>query len=128
MKNYLLAMYQPEGPTPTAEELEPVMRDLAAINKDLSGTGSLVFSGGLHAPDAATTVRSASGIGPKDGSFGHQQPEDALLTDGPFAEGKEYLGGLWIIRVPDLDAALGYARRITAATTLPVEVRPFQQR
>src|SRR5690349_13908822 len=108
MKNYLLAMYQPDGPTPTAEELEPVMRDLSAINQDLSDTGSLVFNGGLHEPGVTTTVRAASGIGPKDGTFAHGRPEDTLLTDGPFAEGKEYLGGLWIIRVPDLDAALGY--------------------
>jgi hypothetical protein len=125
MKTYLLSMYQPDGPTPTEEELEPVMRELGAITKDMTDAGALVFTGGLFPPGSATTVRHASGIGPVDGSFAHGRVEDTLLTDGPFTEGKEHLGGLWIIRVPDLDDALGYARRITAATTLPMEVRPF---
>jgi hypothetical protein len=125
MKTYLLSMYQPDGPTPTEEELEPVMRELGAITQDMADTGALVFNGGLFPPGAATTVYFKSGVGPVDGSFAHGRVEDTLLTDGPFTEGKEYLGGLWIVRVPDLDAALAYARRITAATTLPMEVRPF---
>ena len=111
MKTYLLAIYQPDGPTPTQEELEPVMRELGAIGQDMTDAGALVFTGGLFPPGTATVVRHSGG--------------DTMLTDGPFAEGKEYLGGLWIVRVPDLDDALGYARRITTATTLPVEVRPF---
>ncbi|HEU4348684.1 MAG TPA: YciI family protein [Actinoplanes sp.] len=126
MKTYLLAMYQPEGPVPTAEQLEPVMRELGAITQDMADTGALVFNGGLFPPGAATTVRHQAGIGPVDGSFAGGRVEDTMLTDGPFLEGKEYLGGLWIIRVPDLDDALAYGRRITAATTLPMEVRPFQ--
>jgi hypothetical protein len=125
MKTYLLAMYQPEGPTPTQEQLEPVMRELSAITQDMTDAGALVFNGGLVPPAGSTVVRNSSGIGPVDGSFAHGRVEETLLTDGPFAEGKEYLGGLWIIRVADLDEALGYARRITAATTLPTEVRPF---
>ncbi len=112
MKTYLLAIHQPVGPTPTAEELEPVMRELGAIAQDMSDAGGLVFTGALFPPDTSTVVRYRDG--------------DTLLTDGPFTEGKEFLGGLWIVRVDDLDTALGYARRITAATTLPVEVRPFQ--
>jgi hypothetical protein len=125
MKTYLLAMYQPDGPAPTDEELEPVMRDLGAITTDLADTGALVFNGGLFPPSTATTVRHNAGMGPVDGTFNHGRPADMLLTDGPFIEAKEHLGGMWIIRVADLDDALGYARRITAATTLPVEVRPF---
>jgi hypothetical protein len=50
---------------------------------------------------------------------------DALLTDGPFAEAKEHIGGVCVITAPDLDAALQWGRRMAAATTLPVEVRPF---
>jgi hypothetical protein len=88
------------------------MRELAVIVRDMAGTGGLVFTGGLHPPGSATVVRARDG--------------DMLMTDGPFTEGKEHLGGLWILRAPDLDAALGYARRITAVTTLPVEVRSFQ--
>jgi hypothetical protein len=112
MKTYLLAIHQPDGPTPSEAELAPVMRELGAIAQDMSDSGGLVFQGGLYPPGASTVVRFADG--------------DTLLTDGPFTEGKEYLGGLWIVRVADLDDALGYARRITTATTLPVEVRPFQ--
>jgi hypothetical protein len=112
MKTYLLGIYQPEGPIPPPEQLEPVMRALGEIQREMDEAGALVFTGGLFPPGTATVVRS------KDG--------DTLLTDGPFTEGKEYLGGLWIIRVPDLDHALDYGRKITAATTLPIEVRPFQ--
>lgn len=111
MKTYLLGIQQPVGPTPTAEELEPVMRELGAIVQDMSDAGGLVFHGALFPPDVSTVVRAQGG--------------DTLVTDGPYTEGKEFLGGLWIVRVADLDDALGYARRITAATTLPVEVRPF---
>ena len=88
------------------------MRELGEIGKQMEEAGALVFTGGLFPPGTATVVRS------KDG--------DTLLTDGPYTEGKEFLGGLWIIRVPDLDDALAYGRKITAATTLPIEVRPFQ--
>jgi hypothetical protein len=87
------------------------MRELGVIGQDMADAGALVFNGGLFPAGTATVVRANDG--------------DTLLTDGPFTEGKEHLGGLWIIRAADLDAALGYARRITAATTLPVEVRPF---
>jgi hypothetical protein len=50
---------------------------------------------------------------------------EPLVTDGPFAEAKEFLGGFTIVDVPDLDAALEWGRRVAAATTLPIEVRPF---
>ena len=112
MKTYLLCIYQADGPIPAPEQLAPIMRELGEIGKQMEEAGALVFTGGLFPPGTATVVRS------KDG--------DTLLTDGPYTEGKEFLGGLWIIRVPDLDDALAYGRRITAATTLPIEVRPFQ--
>jgi hypothetical protein len=70
-----------------------------------------VFAGGLHPPSTATVVRSRDG-GP-------------VLTDGPFAETKEFLGGFTVITAPDLDAALGWGHRLAEATGLPVEVRPF---
>ena len=108
---YLLSVYQPEGWTPDPDFLEQVMRDLNEINTELRAAGAWVFAGGLHAPDSATVLQL------KDG--------DVRTTDGPFIEGKEYLGGLSIIDAPDLDAALGWAGRIARATTLPIEVRPF---
>jgi hypothetical protein len=71
-----------------------------------------VFAGGLHPPTTATVVRVRDG--------------DVLMTDGPFVEGKEHIGGFTIIKAPDLDAALEWGRRLATATTLPIEVRPFQ--
>ncbi|GID98351.1 hypothetical protein Adi01nite_77630 [Amorphoplanes digitatis] len=112
MKTYLLSIFQPDGPPPPPELLEPIMRDLAALNQELVDTGAFVFSAGLCPPGTATVVRLAEG--------------EVLLTDGPFTEGKEHLGGFTVITAPDLDAALKWARRLAATTTLPIEVRPLQ--
>jgi hypothetical protein len=129
MKTYLLAMYQPAGPAPTDEELEPVMRDLGAITTDLADTGALVFNGGLFPPSTATTVRHNAGIGPVNGTFNHGRPADMLLTDGPFIEAKEHLGGFYLVEADDLDAALEIAARIPAARMGgAVEVRPLVER
>ena len=111
MKTYLLSLYQPDGPAPSAEVLEPIMRGLAALNQELHDTGAFVFTAGLCPPDTATVVRVRSG--------------DTMLTDGPFTEGKEHLGGFTVVAAPDLDAALGWAGEMTRITTLPVEVRPM---
>jgi hypothetical protein len=113
MKHYLLSMYQPEGPIPGPEVLGPVMRDLGALRQEMKTAGAWVFSGGLHSPATATVVRL------KD--------REVLTTDGPYIESKEHLGGFTIIRVADLDSALQWARKFARITTLPVEVRPFQE-
>lgn len=112
MKHYLLSIEQPVGGPPGPEILEPIMRRVEALNRELKEAGAWVFAGGLHEPSTSTVVR------PKDG--------DLLITDGPYVEGKEHVGGVTIIRAPDLDAALGWGRKLALATTLPVEVRPFQ--
>jgi hypothetical protein len=112
MRQYLLSVVQPEGDPPPPAVLDRVMRELDAVNRDLKDAGAWVFAGGLHPPSTATVVRV------KDG--------ETLTTDGPFAEGKEHVGGLTIIKAPDLDAALEWGRRVAAATGLPIEVRPFQ--
>jgi len=92
--------------------LARVMADIDVINRELRATGSWVFAGGLHPPTTATVVRV--------------RDSDVLMTDGPFVEGKEHIGGFTIIKAPDLDAALEWGRRLAKATTLPIEVRPFQ--
>jgi hypothetical protein len=112
MTRYLLSIYQPEGGAPPPAVLDKIMADLDVLNAELKAAGAWVFAGGLHAPSTATVLR------PRDG--------DVLTTDGPFAEGKEHIGGFTIIQAPDLDAALEWGRRLALATTLPVEVRPFQ--
>ncbi len=112
MKTYLLSVVQPDGPVPTASELEKIMSDVHALNDEMRAAGAWVFSGGLHASSTATVLRA-------DG-------DDVLMTDGPFAEGKEQIGGLSIVRAEDLDGALEWGRRLARATTLTIEVRPFQ--
>jgi hypothetical protein len=113
MKQYLLSVYQPDGDPPPPEVLEPIVRNLDALNQQMKAAGVWVFTAGLHPASTATVVRV------KDG--------DALMTDGPFAEGKEHLGGFTIIRAPDLDAALEWGARMAQAIgLLPIEVRPLQ--
>ena len=112
MPQYMLTIYQPDGEPPPPEFLEPVARDLHALNQDIKAAGAWVFSRGLHAPSTATVVRV--------------RDREIVTTDGPYIEGKEHIGGFWIIDAPDLDAALGWARKAARATTLPIEVRPFQ--
>ncbi|GAA3861889.1 YciI family protein [Streptomyces sp. NPDC007148] len=112
MKYYLLSVIQPsESTPPSAEALAEIMRNVETFHDELRAAGAWVFAGGLHGPETATVLR------PED--------EDVLITDGPYAEGKEYLGGLCLIKAPDLDAALEWGRKATRATTLPIEVRPF---
>ena len=112
MPHYLLGVYQPDGPIPPRDVLEKIMGELDVVRNDMVTANAWVFTGGLHAPSSSTVVRV------KDG--------DVLITDGPYAEGKEYLGGFTIIRAADLDAALEWGRRMARATTLPIEVRPFR--
>ncbi|WP_027346660.1 YciI family protein [Hamadaea tsunoensis] len=112
MQRYLLSIYQPDGPPPPPAELAKIMADIGALADEMKKAGAWVFSAGLHPPTTATVVRDRDG--------------EQLLTDGPFIEGKEHLGGFTVISAPDLDAALAWAGRMAAATTLPVEVVPCQ--
>ncbi|SDO45178.1 Uncharacterized conserved protein [Nakamurella panacisegetis] len=112
MKQYLLSVYEPAGPAPAPEVLEPIVKNVLDLDAEMRAAGVWVFAGGLFPPSTATTLRpTATGV---------------TTTDGPFAEGKEHLGGFSIIAVDDLDAALAWGRRLAEATTLPIEVRPFQ--
>ncbi|SEQ98474.1 YciI family protein [Actinokineospora terrae] len=110
MTQYLLSIQQPDGDPPPPEVLDPIMRDLAAFNADLRAAGAWVFNAGLHPAHTATVLH------PKDG--------DVLVTDGPYAEGREHVGGFWVIEASDLDAALAWGRKAALAVTLPIEVRP----
>lgn len=110
MAHYLLSIQQPDGPPPPPEVLDPIMERLAAVNDDMRAAGVWVFTAGLTPPSSATVV-TAKG-------------DDVLITDGPYVEGKEHVGGIWVIDAPDLDVALHWAERAARALTLPIEVRP----
>ena len=111
MKQYPLSIYHPEGDPLPPEDLETTMRDVDALNVEIMAAGAWVFAGGLYPSSTATVMQV------KDG--------DVLMTDGPFAEGKEHVGGFTIIKAPDLDTALEWARKAARAITLPIEVRPL---
>lgn len=108
MPQYLLSIYQPDGSPPDPQTMARIGAELHRLNEDLREAGSWVFTGGLHEAQVATVVRS-----------------DGMATDGPYLETKEHIGGIYVIDAPDLDAAVVWARRVAAATTLPIEVRPF---
>jgi hypothetical protein len=114
MTQYLLSVHHVDGtPPPSEEEMNATFAAVDAFNDDLRRSGAWVFAGGLEAPDTATVV-SIRG-------------DDALISDRPFAESKEHIGGFWIIEAADLDAALAIAEQGARACRNPVEVRPFQQ-
>jgi hypothetical protein len=113
MKQYMLSVHHAEGdPMPDDATIQQMFADVEAFNTELRASGAWVFAGGLQPPASATVVRVKEG--------------EALLTDGPFSESKEQLGGFWVVKAPDLDAALELARRGATACQGPVEVRPFQ--
>ena len=113
MPQYLLTVVEPsEGPAPEPAALEKIIEDVTVVDQAMHAAGVWVFAGGLYPPDRATLLR------PKG--------DDVLITDGPFTEGKEHVGGFSIIDVPDLDAALDWGDKLARATTLPIEVRPFR--
>ena len=114
MTQYLMAVHGDES---TYTDFDPadMQRQYAqvdAFNQELHAAGRWVFGGGLQPPSTATVVRADSG--------------EAVLTDGPYLETKEHLGGFWVITAADLDEALEWARKASAACEGPVEVRPFQ--
>jgi hypothetical protein len=114
MTNYLLSVHHSPDAMPPAseEEMQKAFKQVDDFNTELQASGAWVFAGGLHPPAIATVVNAKG--------------SDVVVTDGPFAETKEYLGGFWIIAVSDLDAALAWAAKGSAACMGPVEVRPFQ--
>ena len=114
MTQYLLSVVTPtEGAQPpTPDELTTIMARVEAVQTRVREAGAWVFAGGLAAPSSATVLR------PKG--------DDVLVVDGPFAEGKEYVGGFSVIDVADLDEALRWGRDFVGAIGLPIEVRPFE--
>jgi len=112
MAQYLLSVHGSDA-DPIPVDIEELFAAVDSFNRDLQAAGSWVFAGGLN-PASNATVIDATGTG------------DPVITDGPYLESKEHLGGFWIVDVADLDAALELARQGSAACRGAVEVRPFQ--
>jgi hypothetical protein len=113
MKAYLLSVHGTHGEAaPPPEILQQLFDDVEKFNQEIREAGTWVFGGGLTDPGDATVVRAEQG--------------GIMLTDGPFVETKEQIGGFWVIRARDLDEALAWAGKATQACRAPVEVRPFQ--
>lgn len=114
MKQYLLSVCYPAGGTkPPPPELERIMRDVGEVHSDMQKQCIWIFGGGLTDHSTATVVRAQGG--------------GLAMTDGPFIESKEQIGGLSVIRAPDLDGALHWAGRLARAIGVPIEVRAFME-
>jgi hypothetical protein len=113
MKQYLLSVPMIEGaPARSDDDAQKAYEQVARLNEEMMASGSWVFAGGLMPASSATVVRGNG--------------DDIVVTDGPFTESKEHIGGFWVITAADLDEALAWATKATRACGEPVEVRPFQ--
>lgn len=117
MSQYLLSVHAGsgavhQGPPPSPEDMRTMMQGIIDLEAELDTAGAFLFGGRLTDPDAATVVRSRDG--------------DPVMTDGPYIESKEHIGGFYIIEAEDLDEALAWAAKVTEAVGAPIEVRPFQ--
>jgi hypothetical protein len=113
MKQYMLSVTMIDGaPQRSEEDAQQAYEDTARLNDEMQESGTWVFGGGLLPASSATVVRA--------------EGAETLITDGPFTESKEHIGGFWVIRAEDLDQALAWATKATRACGEPVEVRPFQ--
>ena len=116
MGQYLLSTFQVEGEVEGApsspEEMQAFMQRVAALEDEMEASGTFVFGGALHGPDASTVLRGSGG--------------EVITTDGPFVEAKEQIAGFYIIDADDLDAALAWGRKVVEAIQHPIEIRPFR--
>ena len=111
MPRYLVAIYHPDDYDPSTED-EAMSRDIDALNEEMNAARVRVFVGGLSPARSAKSLRA-------------QPAGKVLVTDGPYAETKEHIGGFWVLEAADLDEALGWGRKAVVACRAPVEVRPF---
>jgi hypothetical protein len=116
MKQYMLSVPMIEGASPRPpDEMQKAFAQTARLNEEMQGAGAWVFGGGLLPANSATVVEAEA------------EGDGFLVTDGPFTESKEHIGGFWVIAAEDLDAALAWAKKAAVACGERVEVRPFQE-
>ena len=113
MPLYLVSNQLPDNFDPSTVT-EAMVRDIDRLNEEAEAAGVRVFAGGLQPPTMAKSLRA-------------QPNGDVLVTDGPYLETKEHVGGFWLLECANMDEALEWGRKLARATTLPIEVRPFQQ-
>lgn len=111
MTEYLVAVHHPDDFKPSSES-EATRADVSALNREMVAAGIRVFVGGLTSVSDARAIR----VRP-DGQV--------VVTDGPYIETKEHIGGFWVLELPDMEAALEWGRKAAIACRVPVEVRPF---
>ena len=111
MTQYLVAIHHPDDFDPSAED-EATQRDITALNKEMKAAGAVIFVGGLQPASSAKSVRVKPG-------------GTVLVTDGPYMETKEHIGGFWVLEVASLDEALAWGHKAAIACRASVEVRPF---
>ena len=111
MAQYLIAIRHPDDYNPSLED-EAMGRDIDILNEEMEAAGARIFAGGLRPASSAKSLRS-------------QPNGEVLITDGPYLETKEHIGGFWVLEVADLDEALAWGRKAVLACRAPVEVRPF---
>jgi len=112
MTQYLVAIHHPDDYDPFVAEDEAMSRDIDALNDEMQAAGVRIFVGGLHPASSAKSLRA--------------QPDGkVLITDGPYLETKEHVGGFWVLEAANLDEAVGWGRKAAVACRAPVEVRPF---
>ena len=111
MPQYLVAIHHPDDYDPSVED-EAMSRDIDVLNEEMIAAGVRIFVGGLQLANSAKSLRAQPNGG-------------VLITDGPYLETKEHVGGFWVLEVADLDEALAWGRKAVVACRAPVEVRPF---
>lgn len=111
MTQYMVAIHHPDDYDPAVED-EAMRRDITALNVEMTTAGIRVFVGGLDRASAAVSVRARP-----DGEL--------LVTDGPYMETKEHIGGFWVLEAASMDEAVAWGRKAAIACRAPVEVRPF---
>jgi len=111
MTQYLVAIHHPDGYDGSAEG-EAMERDIDALNEEMEAAGARIFAGGLSAASSARSLRA-------------QPNGKVLITDGPYLETKEHIGGFWVLKATDMKEALEWGRKAVVACRAPVEVRQF---
>ena len=111
MPQYLVAIHHPDNYNPSLETQE-MMRDIDVLNEEMAAAGARFFAGGLQSAPLAKSLRK-------------QPSGEALLTDGPYLEAKEHIGGFWILNAASMEEALAWGRKAVVACRASVEVREF---